>query len=197
MMTGVELQLKTWGPSRLLFDGLRVNSEEAGEELYEFVNGSIRFLYFRRIPAAEADDLVHETVIAVMEGVKRGEVAEPDRLLGYVRTVARRKVWKHFALLARDRKSRERDESVLAGLVSQAERAEARMTETEARTAVQRALSGLPHLHQEILVRFYLLGQTKDVICQDVGLSADRFRVEKHRAKVKLLDRVRRLRTRT
>src|SRR6476620_8305812 len=44
----------------------------------------------------DVDDKVHDTFLIVVQAIKNGDLREPDRIMGFVRTVARRLVAGHI-----------------------------------------------------------------------------------------------------
>jgi len=67
--------------------------EESGmEELYRLFGRGIRYYLCRQLGHQELDDKVHDTFVIVVQAIRRGELREPDRLMGFVRTVVRRQV---------------------------------------------------------------------------------------------------------
>ena len=42
------------------------------------------------------DDKVHDTFLVVVQAIRRGELRDPQRLMGFVRTVVRRQVAAHI-----------------------------------------------------------------------------------------------------
>src|ERR1700691_3190903 len=67
--------------------------EESGmEELYRLFRVAIRYYLCRQLGHQELDDKVHDTFVIVVQAIRRGELREPDRLMGFVRTVVRRQV---------------------------------------------------------------------------------------------------------
>ena len=40
----------------------------------------------------DLDDRVHDTFLVAAQSIQRGELREPDRLMGFVRTIVRRQV---------------------------------------------------------------------------------------------------------
>jgi len=56
----------------------------------------IRFYLCRQLGPQELDDKVHDTFLIVVQAICRGELRDPDRLMGFVRTVVRRQVAAHI-----------------------------------------------------------------------------------------------------
>src|SRR5712691_1499442 len=62
------------------------------EELYRVFSRGVRFYLCRQLGPQDLDDKVHDTFVIVVQAVRRGELREPERLMGFVRTVVRRQV---------------------------------------------------------------------------------------------------------
>ena len=68
--------------------------EEPGlglEELYRIFSRGVRYYLHRQLGPQEIDDKVHDTFLIVVQAIQRGELREPQRLMGFVRTVVRRR----------------------------------------------------------------------------------------------------------
>ncbi|MFM2124368.1 MAG: hypothetical protein RL328_819, partial [Acidobacteriota bacterium] len=72
----------------------RIQSGETDgmEELYQLFSRGIRFYLCRQLGPQELDDKVHDSFVVVVQAIRRGELREPERLMGFVRTVVRRQV---------------------------------------------------------------------------------------------------------
>src|SRR5882757_10470605 len=67
--------------------------EDAGmEQLYKLFSRGIRYYLCRQLGPQELEDKVHDTFLIVVNAIKRGDLREPERLMGFVRTVVRRQV---------------------------------------------------------------------------------------------------------
>src|ERR1700690_544267 len=62
------------------------------EELYGVFSRGVRFYLCRQLGPQDLDDKVHDTFLIVVQAIRKGELREPDRLMGFVRTVVRRQV---------------------------------------------------------------------------------------------------------
>ena len=65
------------------------------EELYQLFSKGIRFYLCRQLGPQELDDKVHDTFVVVVQAIRRGDLREPERLMGFVRTIVRRQVAAH------------------------------------------------------------------------------------------------------
>lgn len=71
--------------------------DESGmEDLYRIFARGIRFYLCRQLGPQELDDKVHDTFLIVVQAIRRGDLREPERLMGFVRTVVRRQVAAHI-----------------------------------------------------------------------------------------------------
>ncbi len=59
------------------------------EELYRVFTTGIRFYLCRQLGPQDLDDKVHDAFLTITQSIRRGDLREPDRLMGYVRTVVR------------------------------------------------------------------------------------------------------------
>src|SRR6266446_1945508 len=67
--------------------------EDSGmEELYKLFAKGIRFYLCRQLGPQELDDKIHDTFLIVVQAIRKGDLREPERLMGFVRTVVRRQV---------------------------------------------------------------------------------------------------------
>src|SRR5207253_3561187 len=75
-----------------LVERVRAAEPAAMEELYQIFAKGIRFYLWRQLGTQDLDDRVHDIFLIITQSIQRGELRDPDRLMGYVRTVARRQV---------------------------------------------------------------------------------------------------------
>jgi len=79
-----------------LVERLRNGDSSALEELYRIFAKGVRFFIYRQLGPQDLDDRVHDIFLTVTESILNGELREPERLMGYVRTVVRRTVAAHI-----------------------------------------------------------------------------------------------------
>ena len=84
-----------------LLDGLRRQQPEAARHLYQCLVPSIWRQVCLEVDAATAEDIVAETVLALVDAVAAGQTI--DHPAAWLRTVARRRVQDHFRATARVR----------------------------------------------------------------------------------------------
>src|SRR3984885_12367326 len=71
---------------------IRTGENSGLEDLYGLFARGIRFYLCRQLGPQELDDKVHDAFLIVVQAIKRGDLREPERLMGFVRTVVRRQV---------------------------------------------------------------------------------------------------------
>ncbi len=164
------------------------DGDDAGvEDLYAAVSNGTRPRLFRQIDPQSVDDRVHEILVIVLEAIRRGELRDPDRLMGFVRTVTRRRVAAHIrgAILRRRW-------LVPAGFGDPAappeQSPEVGAAARERVEAIRKVLLRLRAQDRELLQRFYLEEQTPFQICEEMGLTRTQFRLHKSRALARCLE---------
>lgn len=164
----------------------RIRSGEPGsmEELYQLFSKGIRFYLCRQLGPQELDDKVHDTFLVVVQAIRRGELREPQRLMGFVRTIVRRQVAAHIDKVVHSRREQvELDPGIR--LADPREDPEAKAIFRQNTELIHRVLSELNDRDREILTRFYLAEQSQEQICSEMGLSETQFRLLKSRAKAR------------
>src|SRR6202142_2059136 len=74
------------------------------EELYGVFSRGVRFYLCRQLGPQELEDKVHDCFLIVVQAIRRGELREPDRLMGFVRTVLRRQIAAYIEIVIQTRK---------------------------------------------------------------------------------------------
>ena len=159
--------------------------ERAGmEELYSVFSRGVRFYLCRQLGPQDLDDKVHDTFVIVVEAIQKGELREPERLMGFVRTVVRRQVAAQIDRSVQSRKEQAELETTtsMSDHHDTPEEAAIVRQHEEVAEAVLRGISGRD---REILTRFYLLEQSQEEICEEMNLSETQFRLLKSRAKAR------------
>ena len=164
----------------------RIKSGEPGsmEELYRLFSKGIRFYLCRQLGHQELDDKVHDTFVVVVQAIRRGELREPERLMGFVRTIVRRQVAAHIDKVVHNRREQVELDSTVK-VVDTRENPEEGAIFRQRAELIQRVLTEMPERDREILTRFYLHEQSQDKICEDMSLTETQFRLLKSRAKAR------------
>jgi RNA polymerase sigma factor (sigma-70 family) len=154
------------------------------EELYRcFKTGILLYLYNQSGPR-DVEDRLHDLFILIIQAIRRGEIREPERLMGFVRVVAQRQGWAHIRQVASRRTQETSLESqweIDAGGNSPEQAAFFRQRVELARSV----LAELPERDREVLIRFYLKEQPFEKICLEMNLTETQFRLLKSRAKAR------------
>ena len=153
--------------------------------LYRKVSRGLN-IYFRRRAGSDADDLTNRTFLAVIQGLKRNGMVQPECLMGYVRSIARCELASYIGEAVRRRREVQPDETIRDGRTD----AEAAAIEAEQRRIMEEQLRAMPARDREVLTRFYVHGQSKEHIQAELGLSETQFRLIKSRAKAIFVQRV-------
>jgi RNA polymerase sigma-70 factor (ECF subfamily) len=172
---------RTWG---LLVARIQEGEPQAMEELYQTFARGIRFYLCRQLGPQELDDKVHDTFLIVVEAIQRGEVREPDRLMGFVRTIVRRQVAAYIDDLVQSRREEVTGEAGDA-IPDSRRNPEQNLAFRQKVELMKGILRGLGDRDREILTRFYLYEESQEEICRDMDLSENQFRLLKSRAKAR------------
>ena len=123
--------------------------------------------------ASVVDDLYQQTFQIALEKIRRGDVREPERLSGFICSLARNLVIDHFRREAARR---------FPGPVEASRAADPApgplesLLRVEKASIVRRVLAELPsERDREVLFRFYIAEDDKDSICRDLGLTSLHF----------------------
>jgi RNA polymerase sigma-70 factor, ECF subfamily len=167
-----------------LVDRIRLSATDGMEELYLLFSKGIRFYLCRQLGPQELDDKVHDTFVVVVQAIRRGELREPSRLMGFVRTIVRRQVAAHIDKVVHTRRDQiDLDSSVR--LADPKRNPEEKAMFSQRTELINRVLGELSDRDREILTRFYLHEQSQDQICSEMALSETQFRLLKSRAKAR------------
>ncbi len=157
----------------------------AVEELYQILVIKLRPLFHFRVGGNEADDMLHETLAIVVESIHTNAIRNPNALLSFCQTVARRQV---AGWIVASIRRRERLVSIewADHAPQQEESPESKLLSLERSALLKKGLKTLRRRDSELLTRFYCQGQPYQQICADMGLTETQFRLFKSRAKAKL-----------
>lgn len=167
-----------------LVERIKTGSEEAMAELYRLFSKGIRFYLCRQLGPQELDDKVHDTFLIVVQAIRRGDLREPERLMGFVRTIVRRQVAAYIDDAVQTRRDQTDIESGV--VVADAKRnPEEKAIGRQNEDLMVQVLRSMSSRDRDILTRFYLHEQTQERICADMNLSETQFRLLKSRAKAR------------
>lgn len=164
----------------------RVQIGEAGGmlDLYEYMLVGLRPYLARQLRPQDYRDKIHSIFVDVVVAIQLGQLREPERLMGFARTIARRKVSLYIDAAASDRRNHVEIGS-LFGLASPSATPEQEMVSREQRELVRLTLARLSQREAEILSRFYLQEQTEMQIRSEMDLTHTQYRLLKWRSKAR------------
>jgi len=154
------------------------------EDLYRVFSKGIRFYLCRQVGPQDLDDKIHDLFLIITQSIQKGDLREPERLMGYVRTIVRRQVAGHIDTAVQARRNQTDMEYGMA-LSDTRPSPERRIIQEQNMDLAMRILNSLHPREREVLVRFYLREQTPEEICRDLELTETQFRLIKSRAKAR------------
>jgi RNA polymerase sigma-70 factor, ECF subfamily len=158
----------------------------AGEEtLYRNLVSGARLFLQRRLGTADVEDRVHDLFLIVVETIRRGDLREPERLMGFVRTVLNRQLSAEISRIVRTRENSISLESA-ANLTAADPSPEFQADFQQKVDLMKRVLKKMSKREFEVLTRFYLREQPPEQIRLEMGLTATQFHLLKSRAKARL-----------
>ncbi len=168
----------------VLVEQIKAGQDSGMEQLYKLFSRGIRYYLCRQLGPQELEDKVHDTFLIVVNAIRRGDLREPERLMGFVRTVVRRQVAAYIEQAVHNR----REQADLETGISVADRKQNPEQEAmlhQKAELMKSALDALSQRDRDILVRFYLQEQPQEQICREMSLTETQFRLLKSRAKAK------------
>ena len=165
-----------------LVERIRFSQTDGMAELYHLFSKGVRFYLCRQLGIQELDDKVHDIFVVVVQAIRRGELREPERLMGFVRTVVRRQVAAHIDKAVQARRE-QMDLEASARVPDPSGNPEEVAIFNQKEDLVRRILAELSSRDREILTRFYLEEESQEEICAVMILTETQFRLLKSRAK--------------
>jgi RNA polymerase sigma factor (sigma-70 family) len=168
-----------------LVSGIRDGDSAAMEQLYGIFAKGIRYFLLRNLGPDDLDDKVHDCFVIVTQAIQNGDLREPERLMGYVRTVVKRQIAASIDIAVQQRRTRANFEDSMFSVSDWRENPERSVIARQRAEIARKVLNGVSRRDREILNRFYVLEQSQERICADMGLSYNQFRLLKSRAKAR------------
>lgn len=162
---------------------IQANDPRGADRLYQYFAKDIRIVLCRQLKYEDAQERLHDVVMAAILAVRNGKVREPARLGAYIRTITRR-----FAILTLQARMERRQFDVNEDVLDNIGDCSVNTPERDciygqlAQIALQ-ALNSLRPRYRELLRRVYLLEQDPPMIQRDMNLTLSQFNVTKFRAK--------------
>jgi RNA polymerase sigma-70 factor, ECF subfamily len=154
-----------------LVNRVKAGDPQAEAEIVELYDRGVRFIIRQDVnDHAAADDLYQEAFRIVLEKVRRGEVREPEKLTGFVWAVVRNLIISYFRRTARQEQSVEAEypESLPHPAPDQLEA----LLQKEKAELVRQVFNRMRNKRDiQVLFRFYIIEESKQQICADLGLT--------------------------
>jgi RNA polymerase sigma factor (sigma-70 family) len=173
-----------WAP---LVERIRAGDSQAMQELYQVFGRGVRHYLCRQLGMQDVDDKIHDTFLVVVQAIQRGDLREPDRLMGFVRTIARRMVAGHIDQMVHRRRDNVAVDSGIA-ISDNGITPEQKVIDRQKIDVMLGVLRSMSARDRDILTRFYLYEQTQETICREMDLTSTQFRLLKSRAKTRFAD---------
>ena len=181
MQTALETAFSGQIPWASLVERVRNGDDLAREELCAELADLARARLHWGVDPQLLDDKLHDVLVSLLEAIRDGAIRDPERLIGFVRTLSRRRVSLHIRA-----NIQRRSHFVPIGRMDFAapaeESPEAAARRSENFETLRRLLRRVCARDREILLRFYLDEQAPERICREMGLTATQFRLYKSRA---------------
>jgi len=163
---------------------IRLGEQSAVEELYRVFSRGIRYYLCRQLGPQDLDDRVHDCFLVVIQAIKKGDLREPGRLMGFVRTIVRRQIAGYIEGMVETRK---KQVDLEFGNIIPDEKLNPEISaiSKQRESLAASVLKTISKRDREILTRFYLHEQTQEQICREMSLTDTQFRLLKSRAKAK------------
>lgn len=163
---------------------IQANEDAAMEELYRVFSRGIRFYLCRQLGPQDLDDRMHDCFLVVIQAIRKGELREPERLMGFVRTIVRRQIAGQIDVNVQTRRQQV-DLDATGPLSDRGSNPEIQAIGRQEEQIAATVLKGISRRDREILTRFYLHEESQEKICKEMSLTETQFRLLKSRAKAR------------
>ena len=153
------------------------------EKLYSIFRRGIRYWLVREIGPQDMEDRLHDSFIAVVEAIQKGQLREAPRLMGFIRTVVHRQIVQWIGEAIAKRESANTDTLEAFDVPAPQVNPEMAAIQNQETGLIQKAIGDINPKERAILVRFYLLCEPKESIMLEMGMTDTQFRLFKSRAK--------------
>ena len=169
----------------VVVEQIRAGEPGGAELLYRHLASGARWFLQRRLGTQDVEDRVHDLFLVIVETIRRGDLREPERLMGFVRTLLNRQL---SSEISRNIRAREHSIALEAAnnLVSADPSPEHQAATRQKVALMKRLLQKMSRREFEVLSRFYLREQPRERIQLEMGLTETQFHLLKSRAKARL-----------
>ena len=149
-----------------LVERVHAGEPAAMEELYAIFDRGIRYFLLRSLGPDDIDDKVHDCFLIVTQAIRNGDLREPDRLMGFVRTVVKRQIAGSIDVAVQQRRTRVEFDDTILSVSDWREDPERTMLAKQRAEIARKVLSSVSRRDRDILDRFYVQEQTQEKICK-------------------------------
>jgi RNA polymerase sigma-70 factor, ECF subfamily len=165
--------------------GIRAKEGGAMDDLYREFKGGLRLYFLRqRLDPQEMGDHIHESFLLAIRAIQSGVLREPAALPGFLMTIARRQFANHLRRVSHQRRDCV-DVSEAHHLPDPRASQERVAVARQQSELMREMLEQLDPTDRELLKRFYVEEETREAICQALGITPNQFRLSKSRAKAR------------
>jgi RNA polymerase sigma-70 factor (ECF subfamily) len=175
---------------KVVVDQIRQGDPAGEEALYQNLAGGARLFLQRRLGTLDIDDKVHDLFLTIVDAIRRGEIREPERLMGFVRTVLYRQLNLAVSRIIRNRETTAGIEAA-DEISGSGPTPEQQTLDHEKIALMKQVLREMNDRDFEVLTRSYIREQPQERICVDMGLTPTQFQLLKSRAKARLSELMR------
>jgi len=165
-----------------LVERIRHGHPTALEDLYALAK-NFTFFLMRQLGKDDLQDRVHDVFVTTAQAITAGKLRDPERLVPFVTTVTRFYTYSQIERRSFRRKVEGSLENV--NVPDANINLDQSLYRKQKAQIVREVLAEMKPRDREVLRRFYLLDQSKEQICQEMGLTATQFRLLKSKAKAK------------
>jgi RNA polymerase sigma-70 factor (ECF subfamily) len=166
-----------------LVNRIRAGDQQAQAELVERYSQGVQVILRREVSnTATVEDLYQDTFRIVLEKIRRGDVREPEKLSGFVVSVARNLIIDYFRRATR--LANEVSVDAAEPLPHPAPDQFEELLLKEKSDLIWQIFKVMSNKRDiQVLLRFYLAEEDRERICADLGLTKRYFNVVLHRAR--------------
>ena len=176
------LDVPDWGD---LVARIHGGDTAAMEQLYAFFAKGVRYFFLRALGPDELEDRVHDCFVVVAQAIQQGELRDPARLMGYIRTVVKRQIASIIDESVTRRRTHVDYGDTLFSIADWKAGPEEAVVSREREAIGRKVLREISDRDREVLLRFYVHEQPYETICREMKLTYNQFRLLKSRAKAR------------
>src|SRR5215472_14005051 len=148
---------------KVVVEQIRAGDPAGAETLYRNLAAGARLFLRRRLGTQDVEDRIHDLFIIVVETIQRGELREPERLMGFVRTVLYRQLNLEISRIV-DARRTSVELTSNTRLIAAEPTPEEQAADREKVELMKQVLRKMTEREFEVLTRFYLHEETPERI---------------------------------